>query len=251
VKTNTGDGIKLAEDAGAGLNDFATLVREPAYTFYQGENTFNRLCSQANIWVNKGGERFQNETWSGNASVNALLKQPGKIGFALFDDKSVQDINNRLKSQGQEADLKEFYKAEDKKGEWVKVSNNWDDIAGWIGADPKVFKATVEEYNSFCKQGRDADFGKAPEFLNALLSPPFYAVKFGPLMIDTYGPVRINERMEVLDKKDNPIPGFYAGGAVCGQIQGHDYHFFGGALGFAVSSGRIAAENAAKYISGK
>jgi len=57
--------------------------------------------------------------------------------------------------------------------------------------------------------------------------------------------------MEVLDKEDKSIPGFYAGGATCGQIQGIDYHFFGGALGFAISSGRIAAENAAKYISGK
>jgi fumarate reductase flavoprotein subunit len=148
-------------------------------------------------------------------------------------------------------DLKEFYQSEDKKGTYVKISDSWDDIARWIGADPNVLKATVEEYNSFCKKSHDDIFGKDPEFLNALLTPPFYAVRIGPLMIDTYGPVRINERMEVLDKKDNAIPGFYAGGAICGQIQGNDYHFFGGALGFAVSSGRIAGENAAKYILGK
>jgi len=251
VKTNTGDGIKLAAEAGAGLNDYATLIKEPAYTFYEGENNFNRLCGMANAWVNKRGERFQNETWSGNASVNALLKQPDKVGFALFDDKAVQSINGRLKSQGLESDLREFYKAEDKKGEWVKVSNDWAEIARWIGADPKILQAEVEKYNSFCKQGRDGIFGKDPEFLNSLLDPPFYAVKFGPLLIDTYGPVRINERMEVLDKQDSPIPGFYAGGAICGQIQGHDYNLHGGALGFAVTSGLIASENAAKYISGK
>jgi len=249
VNTNTGDGITLAADAGAGLNDYATLIKEPAYTFYEGENGFNRLCSQSNAWVNKRGERFQNETWEGNASVNPLVKQPGKTGFALFDDKSVQSLTGRLKSQGQDADLKEFYKSEDKKGEWVKISDNWDEIAKWIGADPKVLKAEVEKFNSFCQQGRDAVFGRDPKSMNALLTPPFYAVKFGPLMIDTYGPVRINERMEVLDKEDKPIPGFYAGGAICGQIQGHDYNFHGGALGFAVTSGLIAAENSAEYIS--
>jgi fumarate reductase flavoprotein subunit len=251
VNTNIGDGITLAAGAGAGLNDYATLVREPAYTFYEGENGFNRLCSQANAWVNKRGERFQNEAWEGNASVNPLVKQSGKTGFALFDDKSVQSIAGRLKSQGQEGDLKEFYKAEDKKGEWVKVSDSWDDIANWIGADPKVLKVEVEKFNSFCQQGRDAVFGRDPKSMNALLTPPFYAVKFGPLMIDTYGPVRINERMEVLDKNDNPIPGFYAGGAICGQMQGRDYHFFGGALSFAVNSGRIAGKNAVEYISSK
>jgi fumarate reductase flavoprotein subunit len=252
VKTNTGDGIKLAEDAGAGLNSYATLIKEPATTYFDGEESiYSRMSSSANMWVNKRGERFQNETWSGNASVNLLAAQPDKIGFAIFDDKMVQSITGRLKSQGQDADLKEFYSEWDKKGRYVKMSNNWDDIAQWIGADPKVLKANVEKYNSFCKQGHDADFGKDPGSLNELLTPPFYAVKIGPLMIDTYGPVRINKLMEVLDKEDKSIPGFYAGGATCGQIQGIDYHFFGGALGFAISSGRIAAENAAKYISGK
>jgi fumarate reductase flavoprotein subunit len=252
VKTNTGDGIRLAEEAGAGLNDYATLIKEPATTYFGGEESiYSRMSSSANMWVNKHGERFQNETWSGNASVNVLATQPGKIGFALFDESSVKDVDNRLKSQGQDSDLKGFYKAENKKGGSVKISDNWDDIARWIGADPKVLKATIEKYNAFCKQGRDADFNKDPDLLNALLTPPFYAVKIGPLMIDTYGPVRISASMEVLDIKDNPIPGFYAGGAICGQIQGNDYHFFGGALGFAVTSGRIAGENSAKYISGK
>jgi fumarate reductase flavoprotein subunit len=252
VKTNTGDGIKLAEDAGAGLNNFATLIKEPATTYFDGvESSYSRMSGSANMWVNKLGKRFQNETWNGNASVNLLADQPGKIGFALFDDKLVQSITGRLKSQGQDADLKKFYQEQDKKGISVKISNNLDEIAAWIGADSKVLKATVEQYNSFCEQGRDADFGKDTDSLKALLTPPFYAVKIGPLMIDTYGPVRINERMEVLDTKDNSIPGFYAGGAICGQIQGNDYHFFGGALGFAINSGRIAAENAAKYISGK
>ena len=249
VKTNRGDGIKLAEEAGAGLNNYATLIKEPATTYFDGvESSYSRMSGSANMWVNKRGERFQNETWNGNASVNLLTAQPGKIGFALFDDKTVKSITGRLKSQGQDADLKKFYQEQDKKGISVKISDSLDDIALWIGADPNVLKATVAKYNSFCEQGRDADFGKDPESLKALLTPPFYAVKIGPLMIDTYGPVRINERMEVLDKEDNSIPGFYAGGAICGQIQGNDYHFFGGALGFAISSGRMAAENAAKYI---
>jgi fumarate reductase flavoprotein subunit len=252
VKTNTGDGIKLAEEAGAGLNDYATLIREPATTYFGGvESGYSRISASGNIWVNKLGKRFQNETWSGNASVNLLVKQPNKIGFSLFDDESVQSVSNRLRSQGQEMDLKEFYKSEDKKGNYVKISDSWDDIARWMGADPGVLKSTVEEYNSFCKKGHDDIYGKDPAFLSALLTPPFYAVKIGPLMIDTYGPVRINEHMEVLDKKDSSIPGFFAGGAICGQIQGNDYHFFGGALGFAVTSGRIAGENAAKYVSGK
>jgi len=238
VKTNTGDGIKLAEEAGAGLNDYATLIREPPR-------------SSAGMWVNKRGERFQDETWRGNASANALLKQPGKIGFALFDEKSIQGTDYAPKAKGQTPESKNAKTEGPMIQSEMKISNNWDEIAQWIGADSKVLKATIEQYNSFCRQGHDAIFGKDVKFLTPLLTPPFYAAKITAMMIDTYGPVRINERMEILDKQENAIPGFYAAGAICGQIQGPDYHFFGGALSFAVNSGRMAAENAAIYIMGK
>jgi fumarate reductase flavoprotein subunit len=238
VKTNTGDGIKLAEDAGAGLNNWATLVREPPR-------------GSGGLWVNKRGERFQNETWSGNAAANAMLKQPGKVAYSISDSKRSQGTGDFSAAQGQNADLINSKMKESMPKSETKVSDSWDEIARWIGADPKVLKATVEEYNSFCKQGHDPVFGKDPKSLNALVTPPFTATKLSLTFIDTYGPVRINGSMAVLDKNDNPIPGFYAGGAICGQIQGNDYHFFGGALSFAVNSGRIAAENAARYISGK
>ena len=57
--------------------------------------------------------------------------------------------------------------------------------------------------------------------------------------------------MEVLDQKGNPIPGLYAGGDTTGGWESYTYnvHLSGSGLGFALNSGRIAAENALKYIS--
>jgi fumarate reductase flavoprotein subunit len=129
------------------------------------------------------------------------------------------------------------------------VSNSLDDIATWIGADPAVLKATVEEYNGFCDKGRDGLFVKDKEHLIALRKPPYYAVKFRPLMVDTIGPVKINDLMQVLDTQGRPIPGFYAAGVITSGWQGNDYHLFGSALGFSLTSGRIAGENAAAYSS--
>jgi fumarate reductase flavoprotein subunit len=68
------------------------------------------------------------------------------------------------------------------------------------------------------------------------------------MMVDTAGPIRINERMKVLDKEDNPIPGFYAAGVVTSGWVGYDYYLFGSALAYCISSGRIAGESAAEYI---
>jgi fumarate reductase flavoprotein subunit len=268
VRTNTGDGIKMAVEAGAGVNDYATLIDHlNHYSYFSGENDWaNRVAYEsANMAVNKRGERF--DRYKGKH-----LAQPDKTIYYIFDEKKLQSTNNKLKAQGQTNDLKEFYKRYDQQQTWVKISSKWDDIAGWIGADPKVLKATVEAYNASCKQGSEAkqesQGGMPPQGAQGggaalpmmpaqeaqpteqLINPPYYAVKCTPLMIDTYGPVRINERMEILDKQDKPIPGFYAGGAVCGQIQGHEYNFHGSALGFAVTSGLIASENAGTYISG-
>ena len=94
-------------------------------------------------------------------------------------------------------------------------------------------------------------FAKDPRYLLPLRTPPFYAIKYGLTIIDTIGPVRINERMEVLDRQDERIPGFYAAGVVTSGWQSDDYcgdHLLGSALSFSINSGRIAGENAAKYV---
>jgi fumarate reductase flavoprotein subunit len=59
--------------------------------------------------------------------------------------------------------------------------------------------------------------------------------------------------MEVLDTKDDPIPGFYAAGSTtgCWESESYCYRLTGHLLGFALNSGRIAGENAVKSISGK
>jgi fumarate reductase flavoprotein subunit len=56
--------------------------------------------------------------------------------------------------------------------------------------------------------------------------------------------------MEVLDQKNHPIPGLYAGGIDTGGWESDTYGLIlsGSAFGFAINSGRIAGENAVKYV---
>jgi fumarate reductase flavoprotein subunit len=71
-------------------------------------------------------------------------------------------------------------------------------------------------------------------------------------MTDAIGGIKINEKMEVLDMEDEAIPGMYAGGSTSGnwESENYCYELTGHLLGFAVNSGRIAGENAVKYIRG-
>jgi fumarate reductase flavoprotein subunit len=255
TRANMGDGIKLAAEAGAALADYATLVKENGFSFKSGSAIDNRISMSASLWVNRRGERFMNETvGKDNESANALLGQPGSVGYAIFDDSQIVALGtgSRMgaasKPGEKQASLKEKMQTEAAAGStWVKTAGTLDEIAAWIGADPKVLKATVEEYNSFCDKGQDDALGKEKSALSALRKPPYYAVRFGMLMIDTIGPVKINSRMEVLDKDGKAIPGFYAAGAVTSGWQGRDYHLFGSALGLSSAGGRLAGANAAGY----
>ena len=82
--------------------------------------------------------------------------------------------------------------------------------------------------------------------------PPYYAIKGNSDFLDTIGGIKINEKMEVLDKKDTPIPGLYAAGVAAGGWQADTYCdvLSGAASGFAYNSGRIAAENAVIFVRG-
>jgi len=251
-----GDGIQLAASAGAAAEEYCTLIRENGYCFDKSGKMPNRIhMEEGAVWVNKNGLRYIDETIHDNPGTNALLSQPGKIAFALFDDELIQAASERPNpmvnihaSDKKEPSLKETLQAEAREGKWCAIAESWKDIAAWIGADPAVLEASINEYNSFCDQGRDALFAKDKKVLTALRTSPYYAVKFRPLMIDTAGPVKVNELMEVLDSEGKPIPGFYAAGVITGGWQGSDYRIFGSALGYSLNSGRIAGENTATYL---
>ena len=61
------------------------------------------------------------------------------------------------------------------------------------------------------------------------------------------GGIKVNEKLEVLDKKDAAIPGLYAGGFDAGGMYGDSYPIkvsSGLASAFALNSGRIAGKSA-------
>jgi fumarate reductase flavoprotein subunit len=139
---------------------------------------------------------------------------------------------------------------------WVKISDEWREIAKWIKADQKALKSTIVEYNSACDLGLDPIFAKNKEYLVPLRTPPYYAIRSRSIgekrdfFLDTYGGIKVNERMEVIDKFNNPIKGLYASGVVTGGWEAvwHDSMLSGNGASFAMNSGRIAAENACRFI---
>jgi fumarate reductase flavoprotein subunit len=91
---------------------------------------------------------------------------------------------------------------------------------------------------------------KDRKHLRPLRNPPYYAIKGFPSFLTTLGGLKVNNRMEVMDQKDKPIEGLYAAGNDTGgwETDTYDVNLSGTTCGFAINSGRIAGENAAKYV---
>jgi fumarate reductase flavoprotein subunit len=68
--------------------------------------------------------------------------------------------------------------------------------------------------------------------------------------LGTLGGIKINHKTEVMDKEENIIPGLYTVGNDANDMYVDSYNSYlsSGTLGFAVNSGRIAGENALRYI---
>jgi fumarate reductase flavoprotein subunit len=197
------------------------------------------------VWVNKNGERFVDEATGAHPfeSVNAILRQPGKVCYTLLDET--------IRSN-HEVVMPEVAKAlqnEAEKGRCI-ISDSWEDIAHWIGADPNTLKETIENYNRSCSQGYDEVFAKDQRYLQPLRTAPFYALRCLPHFLDTLGGIRINERMEVLDGHDSPIPGLFAAGVITSGWEAETYcsDLSGSAFGYAINSGRIAGDSVVKFI---
>jgi fumarate reductase flavoprotein subunit len=260
-----GDGLLMATEIGAAIEGATLQWEGPIFEGARHGPGVNKEPDM--IWVNKKGERFADESVAANhfESVNALLQQPGKVSYTLFDEKIKQDVIERIERgyiryrglvpRARKADPPDFsddLRTEAKKGT-VLISDTWDEIAKWIGASRKVLKTTIEGYNNCCDKGHDKIFAKERRYLIPLRTPPYYAMRCYAIFLTAIGGIKINHHMEVLNKEDNPIPGLYAAGNDTGGWEPDTYNavLSGHAFAFALNSGRISGENAAKYVSGK
>jgi fumarate reductase flavoprotein subunit len=257
-----GDGLMMALEAGAATDGLGNLMMVGPSPFPKNWEIEGVAGEPYSIWVNERGERFVDETVTFNVfeAINSIVRQRHGVSFAIVDDRMKKNIieNGLIRGCGEifvprgkkmENLDKEFARQVNKGGAFI--SESLDEIAGWIGAPAGALKRTVDEYNRSCSRNYDEVFLKDPQYLQALSNPPFYAIRFRGALLGTTGGIKINHRMEVLDEEYNSIPGLYAAGADTGGWESDTYCavLSGSAFGFALNSGRIAAESAADYCS--
>jgi fumarate reductase flavoprotein subunit len=261
-----GDGIRMAWEVGAaeeGLGVLELYRVGPVGSEFPMMGQLEFIPAQPDLWVNQRGERFCDESivFSETSAGNANARYKEGYTYSLFDESIKQLVLEKGIERGVGEDYlpgtrplnfdKELHTAIENRTTELFVANSLEELAGKIGIDPVVLRATVDEYNRFCNKGHDDLFAKNPKYLRSLKGLKFYAIKARTVCLGTLGGIKINHRMEVMDKKDRVIPGLYAGGFDAGGMYGDSYciHDSSGlSSSFAVNSGRIAGKNALGYI---
>jgi succinate dehydrogenase/fumarate reductase flavoprotein subunit len=242
---NTGDGIKMASEAGAALWHMASLewgaftARKPSQKFGTavGAGLGRTMPEGSFIFVNKYGKRFMPENTS-------LIHRKAPLEILFFDHERAEYRNlpaymvfdDAYRRKGPIASRREHFQemwggpvgypavhkiyewSRDNQAEidqgWVLQADTLADLAGKIGADAPALEETVGHFNRACSEGGDPQFARPAKSLAPLETPPYYAVELALTLVNTQGGPKHNKDCQVLDFSDRAIPRLYAVGEV-------------------------------------
>ena len=270
----SGDGIRMAWDVGAARSEMMMDVYKgmPIYGGPEGTRMDWGILVKPNLMINIMGERIINEACTDrHFMANAIHRQPEGRAFLMFDS-TIADIYRAQKSEimgggapgnatgghgapsGFASPITDIDKivAEAKKLNYpyLFAAESLADLCRQTGIDLNALKATIAEYNSFCKAGNDPIFYKDASNLLPLNGPKYYAAQFCCDSFGGLGGIKINHKTEVLNKSLKSIRGLYASGSDANTMYADTYpeYLSGNTTSFAYTTGLIAAKNAAEYI---
>ena len=125
------------------------------------------------------------------------------------------------------------------KGNAVKA-DTLEELAEKMDVPAENLIATVKRYNEIVASGDDTDFGKRARLLTSVEKAPFYALKWGPMLLDVFGGAQVDVNLNVIGADCRTIPGLYAVGNAAGGMYAVDYplllngNSYGRALAYAM-----------------
>ncbi len=277
----TGDGIMMAEDAGAvlcktfgfcpceygGTNSKAS---RPAKQDKYDQNYAFKFGLYGNLLVDAEGKRFINEGLlcdypMSYGSEQIILNAPwyGIVDQAYVDAMTTIGLYDYTIAKGAEPVEGKWFIGNYFKGRildklpedieegiregWLAKADTLEELAEKFGLTN--LPETVAKYNEYCDKGVDEEFGTNPWYLSKIEKGPFYAVQCEPSAWSTLGGVRTDDKLRALKPDNTPMQGLYVVGTDNGSLYYSPYYDVPGyCYGLCVDSGYIAANEAVEYI---
>ena len=248
---NTGDGIRMALEAGAmpwghwsSCHAVAWDLNAPPFGSRKIGDLYQKHSYPLGIVVNVNGERFLDEgadfrNYTYARYGREILRQPQRVAFQLFDAKVTDLLRDEYR-------IPQATKAR---------ARTVVELAETLGINRERLVRTVEAFNAAVQPGEfdptrldgKGTHGISPPKSNWALpldTAPYvgYAVTCG--ITFTFGGLRIDQQAQVIGTEGRPITGLYAAGELVGGLFYYNYAGGSGLMAGAVF-GRIAGANAA------
>ena len=223
------------------------------------------------IWLNKYGKRFCNEAYGGPLlSGCATARQPGSIIYSVWDsdwktvllnqiaghlalknwdEESVEKIGGYM-----EAAIGSGAEGDDTSGKYLYCADTLEELFEYMGMEEGVAAnalAEIEAWNAAREAGVDTEFGRDPEMLWPIATPPFYGFVGdkrvgGGSLVATSGLLCTGDQ-QVQGQGFEPIKGLYATGNCCGGRfpMGYNGIMNGVSIGMCLTLGMTLGESLA------
>ncbi len=270
--TNTGDGLKMALTAGAGLGNMTSAWWTPTLSETGArwpDNGAPEKDAQRSVpvliertlphslMVNGQGKRFCNEATNYSALAGAFHSfDPATYGYNNLPAYLI--VDSQYRGRYPIASVMPG----DPSPDWIVEAPDLAGLAAAIGVDAAQLEATVSRFNTHAENVNDPDFGRgvsaydrfygdrsrdgAAATLGKVEVGPFFAVRIDLGALGTNGGPRTNGMAQVLNVYGAVIPGFYGAGNVISNPTGSVYAGAGGTLGPALTFGYIAGQSVAR-----
>ena len=211
-----------------------------------GENWFTKLLN---------GERFCNESVPYDFILHAAYMEPHHLYNTIYDSTWMDQIaqfkqigcariipsptGGKLHIFSPEAEVGLLMGMQ--QAGFVQQADTIEELAEKLNIPVDTFVATVNRYNELCEKGEDEDFGKEAYRMLPIKQAPFYGCRQGASLLCTLDGLRINTKMQVLDKNGEVIDGLYAAGDCSGGFFAHNYpeYIVGVAVGRTLTEGYL------------
>jgi fumarate reductase flavoprotein subunit len=192
---------------------------------------------------------------------NAIAIQKKSTGFMIF----TQQMRDHYDNVGMDYQMGNVHFMDDltadeylemnwnRGNEDIMCYDTLEELCEGMGIDKRLIQ-TVEEYNENIRSLKgDPIFHKDHRYLMPIEGGKYYVAKFKRHAYGVMGGMRINYRAEIQDTECDSIPGLYGAGNDVNSIYTDTYPFdlSGNTSSFAFNTGRIAGQEAAKYVKGE
>ena len=249
---SNGDGVRLAEDVGADLWHMNAVACSVGYRLPGLDAGIQaKMPDPGFVLVDQLGRRYVAETSLENHSAIFAMTAQDPITGEFLRTPSYLVFDDATRRAGTVAHLphganRHYPWSADNSAEiargWIQQADSLEELAGLLGIGAEDLKWTVSAFNDAARSGTTDTFGRDASHMRPIDQPPFFGAPVYPIIVNTQGGPRRDERGRILRPGGDPIPGLFGAGEL-GSLWNRLYPGAGN-ISECLVSGRIAAASA-------